>query len=406
MTRLGTRIAVTVVFAAIYLAFLIETAALYREFGTGVLGFQISNLYAQNFIFFPIAGLLAVVAFWRPAVLIVDALAGGAVRFGRLLLVTLIVAIGAAGWMFGQMFDDENARSIFEVAPAALVADEAAVSVNGTVLRAPIPETLIRLRINAAGDGGLTRYAARCDREWVQFSVAADEKKLCFPTGREISVADCCQARERFQSHLNQLQSQNPSQLAQIHRMVLPVKSAFLIMLLVIGLLLVQFRKPLQARYGTAVDDVSFGVASGGVVMLLWPLMNAAHLETIALLTGDGTSNAYTIMAPLIALGFAVFAVLLAFFHLRTYPEQIEYFAKLGGAAVAALGVFRYEEIVGYLSQTLGIGGGPVAVAVFIVAVASIIAAVVMGVTSATFDGEEDEAEAEANTSRPKPKEG
>lgn len=394
MTHLTSRIFVTLVFAAIYAAFLAETGLLFYEYGGGGLAFQISNLYAQNFVFFPIAGLLALIAFWRPAVLIVDALGSGYVRFGQPILLGLVALTVTSGWYVGQVFNDENSRSLFEIDPAAIAADRAAVNAEGEMVRSPIPEILAKMRINAAGEDGLTPYRSRCDAEWLRFSVAAEEEKLCFPTGTVITVAACCRARTVFREHANALQARAPSRLAKVHRFILPVKASFLMMLLIVGVMLVRLRKRLQARYGKAVDEVSFGVAVGGLVMLLWPLMNAAHLDTISLLVGDGSSNAYRVTAPLIALGFGVFTILLTFFHLRTYPHQVEYAAKLGGAAAAALGVFQYEEIVAYLSQTLGIGGGPVAVVVFTVAVGAVIAAVVMGVSEAfDFDEEEEEAE-------------
>ncbi|MEO1787198.1 MAG: hypothetical protein AAFR41_09270 [Pseudomonadota bacterium] len=394
MTHLASRIAVTLVFTLFYAAFLAETLLFYHEFGTGSFAFHISNLYAHTFLFFPIAGLLALIAFWRPAVLITDALGRGTVRGGRLLLAGLVILIGVGGWLVAQGFNDSNSRSLFEIAPATLQTDTGQSAADGAVLRSPIPEILVKMRINADGEGGLTAFRARCDAEWLRFSITADQPLLCFPTGTETSVAECCAARSRFRTDVNALQAASPSNLSTFHRFILPVKVAFLFLLLVIGLLLVQFRKRLCQTYGDRVDDLSLGVALGGGTMLLWPLMNAAHLETIMLLTGDGSANAYRITAPLITLGFGVFAVLLAFFHLRTYPHQVEHAAKIGGAVIAALGVFRYEEIVTYLSRTLGIGGGPVAIVVFMVATAALIATVLLGVTARSFEDADPDARA------------
>jgi hypothetical protein len=198
-------------------------------------------------------------------------------------------------------------------------------------------------------------------------------------------VAACCRARTDVRTHVNTLQAASPSLLARVHRIVLPFKMVFLLTLLFIGILLVWLRKPLTELYGKAVQQVSFPLAAGGALVLLWPLMNAAYLSTSALLTGDGVSNAYRVTAPLFALGFGVWAMLLIFFHLRTYPSHIETALKSAGAIAAAIGVFRYEEIVNYLTRTLGVGGGLVAVAVFTVAVASLIAAVIMGVKPPEF---------------------
>jgi hypothetical protein len=160
----------------------------------------------------------------------------------------------------------------------------------------------------------------------------------------------------------------------------MPVKIFFLLLLLGIGILLVQYRKGLERLHGATPSGISFGLALGGAVMLVWPLLNAAYLQTMSLLTGSGSASAYTVVAPLIALGFAAWTLLLVFFHLRSYPSQIEYAAKVGGFIAAAVGVFRYEEITNYLARTLGVGGGLVAIIVFAVGVGALILSVILGV--------------------------
>ena len=103
-THLATRIGVTLVFALIYTAFLAETGMLVEEFGPSGLAQRLAALESQNFIFFPIAGLLALVAFWRPAVLLVDAMARGRLKYGRITLVASLVACGAAAWLIAGAF--------------------------------------------------------------------------------------------------------------------------------------------------------------------------------------------------------------------------------------------------------------------------------------------------------------
>ena len=241
---------------------------------------------------------------------------------------------------------------MYEIAPDALVADVGAPATASSSARAPVPEILARMKILSGLEGGLSRYQTQCDPEWLKFSTAADEELLCFPAGESISVRDCCQAKAGFRDQLNVMAKAAPSRLAAVHAIVLPVKIFFLLLLLVTGILLVQYRKGLEKIQAGQLGDVSFGLALGGAVMLIWPLLNASYLETMALLTGGTSSSAYTVFAPLVALGFAAWTMLLIFFHLRSYPSQIEYAAKVGGFIAAAIGVFRYEEITMYLSRT------------------------------------------------------
>ena len=385
MTHIGSRIAVTLLFALLYGAFLIEIGVLVYEFAPDGLAMQMATLFAHNFLFFPVAGALALIAFWRPAVLIIDALGAGRVPHGRATLAGVAVVIAGLAFVLSNAFAGSNTRSLFEVAPHTLAQDEGVPSDDAAARRAAVGEILIKLKINAANDGGLARFQSRCEEEWLRYGATAQEERLCFPTGTVTSVEACCRAKTEFRARVNEMHAASPSMLATVHRYVLPAKMVFLLVLLFIGILLVWLRKPLTQLYGKAVQQVSFSLAAGGALVLLWPLMNAAYLSTSALLTGDGLSNAYRVTAPLFALGFGVWAMLLIFFHLRTYPSHIETALKSAGAIGAAIGVFRYEDIVNYLSRTLGVGGGLVAVVVFTVAVASLIAAVIMGVRPPEF---------------------
>ena len=54
-THLATRVAVTIVFTFLYLAFLAETGVLVQEFGASGLALRLASLDSQNFIFFPVA---------------------------------------------------------------------------------------------------------------------------------------------------------------------------------------------------------------------------------------------------------------------------------------------------------------------------------------------------------------
>ncbi|MEZ5998587.1 MAG: hypothetical protein R3B98_07835 [Hyphomonas sp.] len=389
-THLATRIGVTLAFALLYVAFLVETGILVQEYGSSGLALRLAALDSQNFIFFPVAGLLALVAFWKPAVLLVDAMVRGRVAYGRAVLAASLVDCGLAAWAIAGVFQSSDARSFYEIRPDVLVADAGAPATQGAPHRAPITQILSRMKILSGIDKGLGEYQAQCDREWLQYSTAADVEMLCFPAGERLPVRDCCAAKAAFRSHVNTLAEQAPSHTATVHRFVLPVKIFFLLLLLGLGVLLVQYRKGLERIYGAHLSGVSFGLALGGAVMLIWPLMNAAYLETMSLLTGSGSASAYTVVAPLVALGFGAWTLLLVFFHLRSYPSQIEYAAKIGGFIAAAVGVFRYDEITNYLARTLGVGGGLVAIIVFAVGICVLILSILMGVDPTDIRMDED----------------
>lgn len=294
-THMATRIAVTTVFALMYAAFLLETGMLVAEFGTTGLALRLAALDSQNFIFFPVAGLLALVAFWQPAVLVVDAMWRGQVKYGRLVLGGSLLACCVLSVLIAASFANSNARSIYEISPKALSKDAGRKATDDVLPRAPIKDVLSRMKILSGVDKGLGEYQAQCDAEWLRYSTAASQEMLCFPAGERLPVRDCCTVKAEFRAHVNTLATKSPSATAAVHDLVMPVKVFFLLLLLGLGILLVQYRKGLERLHGTTPSGLSFGLALGGSVMLIWPLLNAAYLQTIALLTGSGSASAYTV---------------------------------------------------------------------------------------------------------------
>ncbi|MEL6831320.1 MAG: hypothetical protein AAFO63_14405, partial [Pseudomonadota bacterium] len=215
MTRRESKWIVTILFAIIYFGFMAELMTLLIEFHPHNLAIPFATIYAHNFLFFPIVGLLALIAFWRPTVLIVDALAFNKVQFGRITLVATTAIVLTLSVMMANAFSNSSVRSLFEVAPATLEADRPVENTDQTQRRASFQEILIKLKVNANGDGGLSPYQINCDPQWLEFAVSSDEERICFPTGTVISLADCCQARSRFISFVNQTQAASPSQLSQ-----------------------------------------------------------------------------------------------------------------------------------------------------------------------------------------------
>ena len=385
-----SKVIVAVAMAAIYAAFCWETIALRNEFRVEDLWFKLAFIYSHNFLFFPIAGLLALVAFYRPAVIVVDALACERIHYGRVVLAAGLVAMALAAFGIADMFGKSNARSVYEVAPQAILADTGASETSQAPARAPLADALIRLRIAAMAEEGLAAYRNRCEAEWLAYAPRAQETSYCFVTGGEATGAQCCQAKTAFRQNINALEATTPSNTSIVHRIVLPIKTFFLLALLALGAAMVRFRKKLTELYGPAVEDMSFPMAVGGAVMMLWPLMNAAYLESFALFTGDGTTNSYKLTAPLYALGFGIWALLLVFFHLRSYPSQMEYAARLGGLAVAGVGVLQYQGLIDYIGRTLGAGGGWLPLIIFTLVIGVLTGAVLTGVRPQDIDFDND----------------
>ncbi len=368
-TTFAAKVFVTLVFGVFALAFFAESGMLFHEFGPSGAALLLAAFDTQNFIFFPIAGVAALVAFWRPGVLVVDAYARGVVPGGRLILVGGFVLAGLATVFMANSFGASDTRSMFEVEPSALVADDGAPASLDAPARAPILTAVRELQFQSRMDGGLSAFRDSCAAEQINFDPANREDKYCFVMGDYAPVAECCQAKANFRAAVSALHASAPSRTGEVHRIVLPIKIFFLFTLLAIGLMLARRRKRLRAAYGEAMDDFSLAVPLGATLMLLWPVLNSAYTQSYDVLIGDGGNSAYRVSAPLIALAFASWAMTLLFYHLRSYPNQAELALQSLGVLVAGFGILRYEALVTYANSTLGIGANIVSLLVFVVAV-------------------------------------
>ena len=119
---LGVRVFISVVFGIIALSFLAVTAALIYEY-RDVEWFPIATFYSHLFIFFPIFGIVALCAFYFPAVVFLDMywrhIPGGKVRF---LIGAAVVAALSYGISHAMLQGTQ--RSLFEVPVPRLLRSE------------------------------------------------------------------------------------------------------------------------------------------------------------------------------------------------------------------------------------------------------------------------------------------
>ena len=365
MTHWLTRIIVSLAFLGFAAAFVWETYSLMQEYAKDGLWFRLAVLDSQNFIFFPVAGIAALMVFWRPATVAVDAFARGRLPFGR---PVLLIGLAGAVWMamnIATAFNSSSTRSLYEVAPEAILNDTAAPAVNGLPPRAAIDAALERVRIQARMEEGLAPFRDSCDADMLAYSRMADDVKYCFAADAEITVRACCRAKSLMRERVNALNAAQPSKTGEVHKIVLPIKVFFLIILFFIGMLLASRRQVLRDMYSETLNRFSLGVPIGAAMMLIWPLMNAAYASGVDMLLGDGTSSAYRVTAPLYTLAFGAWALMLLFYHLRSYPQQTEMIAKMAGVIGAVLGIVQYDLVVRYITATLGVGADTVTITIF-----------------------------------------
>jgi len=365
---LGSRIVVSIVFIALGLSFVAETALMAWEYRMP-LALPMAAFDSHLFIFFPVFGLIALFAFWRAATVLVDAY-WRYVRVGKLVLfVGLAIGIGVSVYMT-TLFQESANRQWWEVARPALMADtgEPAGCRPPNCARAPILEAYGAVRLQARAETGFTGLVDSCqDENMSVFRPTEDRINFCFVTGAPETVSACCAAKERFKAAVSVLQVESPSLTYRVHHLLLPFKIFFLLMLLGIGVMLARRRRVLEAHYPRIMEHVERTIPIGGLSMMLWPLMNHAFTRSFDLLYGAGAQGAFRVSAPLYTLAFGGWAMILMFYYFRRYPEATERAAKLIGALLAGFSILNYDAILAWVNRFLGAGANVVSITVMLV---------------------------------------
>jgi hypothetical protein len=359
MPSFAARAFVTLVFAVFALSFVAETAVAVREFGAFDLALPILLFDSQNFIFFPLIGLAVLLGFWRAAVMVVDAYWKGRVKGGPIIFVLGLAFVIAGSWFLSKSFSNAEAHSPFEIAPAALMADQ------GSAERAPIMQAITEARMQSRREEGLIPSVKSCASELLAFSPSASEARYCLAGGEEMTHAQCCSAREAMRLASENLHRESPSETSAVHRITQPIKVSFFLVMLGIGLMLARRWRVLDTFYPEELRQVALPVILSAAMMIAWPLMNAAFNQNSTVLYGDSSGSLYRVLEQVFGVLFLFWAFAIVLFAIRSIRGSAELAAQLVGAAIALLGISQYQGLIVYVNRVLGIGADPGSLAVF-----------------------------------------
>ena len=309
----GARVFILVLYTLIGLSFFATTGALIWEY-RNTDWFSLATFYSHLFIFFPIFGTAALVAFFKPSAIFVDMywryIPGGRVRF-----VIGLVLVAAVSWGVAQVLLSGPQRSLFEIPPETLMGDRGdPAGCDGTAgpcVRLPILSALHNVRQVSQSRIGLGDLARNCSPDpLVEVLEDKAPRRYCFvstaSTATPILTTDseCCRAQRAFMQAVNGTDTKERSLTSKVHSWLLPLKVFFLLTLLVIGVMLAARRRRLETHYGELMGDVEKGVLAGAFVMLFFPVMNHAFLQSAAMLDVAGQSNSYRSPAPFFSFVF------------------------------------------------------------------------------------------------------
>ena len=362
---LGARIFVAVIFTVIGATFIATTGALYYEFGYVAKSdawISLAAFYSHLFIFFPIFGILALVAFYVPASVFVD-MYWRHVRFGGLRFMVGLMAVTALSVGAGLGLGSGQLRSIWEVKPRVLAQDAGQPancdSSGQTCFRVPVLTALQDVRTESQKRVGMSQFVRNCEPDpLIETPPEQMQRRYCFVSRTMVDAATCCQAQKQFGLAIREMHEEeaNRSLTVMVHKALLPFKIFFLLVVFLIALLLAMRRHELNEHYGGWIQKIERGVLIGAVAMLCFPLMNLAFLQSSGLLYGTSLDSVYrSISWPLMG-AFGAWALLLLFFFFRDADKDLETVARIGGVAFSALAVMKYQLIVDYAVRLVGSG--------------------------------------------------
>jgi hypothetical protein len=359
----GARIFVAVAFVILGASFLASTGLLIREFHG--LDWQAMVLaHSHLFLFFPLFGVLCLIAFYLPSVVFTHLywshLPYGKLRFSIGLVAVALVSVGVTRYL------DTKPRALWEVTPAALSADrgDPAGCSAGTCQRTALLTALRNLRKIGQERLGLSKFARNCATDsLVEPADDMSKVRYCFAADAPLDGEACCNAQKQLAAAVDRLQEDpaTKSLSARYDLLVfLPLKTFFILVIIAIGFLLAVWHRRIHLHYRELVPRIERGVIIGALAMLLWLAMDYGYQQTTNVLFGRWGSG------PQLRLSLVVapWVLLLLFYFLTRLGKQGEMIGQISGVIVAAVAILRYENLNDWADRLVGVGTGPVGVIV------------------------------------------
>jgi hypothetical protein len=353
----GARIFVTIAFVVFGAAFIASTGVLIYEFWeldwvTMVIA------HAHLFFFFPILGLLALIAYFLPSVVLTQ-LYWNHVPYGKVRYVVGFFVLVGVSYSAAYLLDTEP-RSIYEASPRALLADQLKKG-DPAKGRVALLDALYDLRKTAPHRFGLSAFGRSCASVKDDLLELPDDMlkvRRCFPAGKNLAGPQCCQVQEEFGKALLRLQ-QNPATRSLSGTLdgflFLPIKTFFILVVVTIAVLLAIWRDRIDQLYGELVPSIERGVIIGGFAMLFWLAMDYGYQQTANVLFGRQIAGPQLRMSLILV----PWALLLLFYFLRRLGKQGEMIGQTSGVVFAGVAVLRYEQLNDWVVRLFGIGAEP-----------------------------------------------
>ena len=403
---LGSRLFVAIIFILLGLSFWAVPIQLYLEFGhnanlwtlatkTPALDsvamtlathdkqtwFLLLTHYSDLFLFFPIFGTIALVAFFTPASVLVDMYWNTAkvapkhrislspLRFTVGFVVIILLSFGAAHYMLGG-----TERTLWQLKPSVLQADQG-VGCTGTenCQRVAFLDALSNLRMASRERITLYDLNRTCSRDWfIEPSRQERPARFCPTTtnikrgasqieGRWVTDFACCRSQKLFDAAVKKKfdNPRNRSATNDLQIKLWPAHIFFLLTLLVISGLLAFRRKRIEETYPAYSRTIDRGVMIGGIAMVFLPLMHNSFLLTTKLLHGDGGGVSSLHRQPeTFSVAFGLWALLIILSFLHPANKQAEPTGRILGVIASIIFALKANTVTDYTIYLFGAGAG------------------------------------------------
>ena len=356
---ISARIFVAFIFIILGVSFIATTVVLYNDFKDTEWS-TYAVFYSHLFIFFPTFGIIALIAFYIPACVLVD-MYWKIVRFGKIRFFIGMIVLALGSYFISTQILKGDIPTLWGPAPHILKADkgEGCDSSLQTCRRVPVLQALLDVREKSQQRVGLSKFARDCNPDpLIETQKDLIEKRYCFVTKTLTDAKSCCIAQKGFTDALAKMykSGENRSFTEEVHIILLPLKIFFLLVILIIGIMLATWRKNVDKYYSDYIFYVERGLMVGAVSMLIWPIANHAYLQSQDVLYGAYQDGIYATIAPLLSFLFGAWALALLFFFFRSLEKDIEAVGKIAGVIGSAIAILKYEEIVDYAVRIAGSG--------------------------------------------------
>lgn len=427
----GSRAFVFLVFLTLAVSFWATTSMLYIEFSgeternvfNGALWFTLLTHYSDLFIFFPLFGTVALIAFYIPACAFVDMYWNIArqqddpIPNSRIRFVFWFVLLCAFSFFISLGIQNGSERSLWQLTPNVLATDKGDGCGEDDCARVSFRDGLENIRRLSRVRGTITDLSRVCQPDnFVSPPLTPPRDRYCAAStnfqgeggdlqGRWKPNDACCLAQQNFDAAVKASHDDpaNRSRTHELQKHLWPLNIFFLLTLMAMSVLLALRRPRIEKFYADCARQIDSGVIVGVMAMAFLVIMNRGFLEATQLLHGVKGAASFHRGPDTFMVLFSIWALLILFSFVHPANKQAELTSRFLGVAFSVLFVFNADTVTNYGLRYLGAGAGIRSV-IGLGVIAMLLLVLLIAIPRVQLTaGDDDKDQGEGGSDRPRP---